>query len=122
MSTEFLRKYCLAFRGTTEDIKWGNDLCFCVAEKIFCVALMEGPFQASFKCDDEDFSTLTERDEIIPAPYTARNKWVLVKSSTALNKKEWQHFVHKSYRLILAKLPMKTQLILAIPIVNNTKN
>ncbi len=109
MSTEFLSKYCLSFPGTTEDVKWGNDLCFCVAGKIYCVAILEGAFQASFKCDDEDFSALTERNEIIPAPYTARNKWVMVQKANALNKKEWEHFVHKSYRLILAKLPKKTQ-------------
>ena len=109
MSTDFLRKYCLTFPGATEDIKWGNDLCFCVAGKMFCVTNLDGLFRASFKCDDDDFATLFERDEIIPAPYMAKNKWVMVQNAKALNKKEWEYFVRKSYDLVLAKLPKKVQ-------------
>ena len=35
MNIEQLRKFCLSFPGATEDIKWGNDLCFCVGKKMF---------------------------------------------------------------------------------------
>ena len=28
---------------------------------------------------DEDFAELTERANLIPAPYMARNKWIMVK-------------------------------------------
>jgi predicted DNA-binding protein (MmcQ/YjbR family) len=76
---------------------------------MYCVTLLDGPFKASFKCDDEDFFTLTERKEIIPAPYLARNKWVMVESDKVLNKKEWEYFIRKSYDLILARLPKKIQ-------------
>src|SRR5689334_14822939 len=109
MSIEFLRKFCRQFPGTAEDIKWGNDLCFCVAGKMYCVTSLEGPFKTSFKCDEEDFATLTERDHVIPAPYMARNKWVMTEQSSALTKKEWEFFVKKSYNLIASKLPKKTQ-------------
>ena len=37
MNIEQLRKYCLSFPHATEDVKWGNDLCFCVGGKMFCV-------------------------------------------------------------------------------------
>ncbi len=42
MNLEHLRKYCLSFPGVTEDVKWGNDLCFCVGEKMFCVTGVDG--------------------------------------------------------------------------------
>lgn len=109
MSIEFLRKYCGQFPGTTEDIKWDNDLCFCVAAKMYCVTALEGPFKTSFKCDDEDFGSLTERDHIIPAPYMARNKWVMTEKASVLTKKEWELYVKKSYQLVASKLPKKTQ-------------
>jgi predicted DNA-binding protein (MmcQ/YjbR family) len=109
MSIEFLRKLCSRLPGTTEDIKWGNDLCFCVAGKMYCVTALDGPFKTSFKSDDEDFVTLTERDHFIPAPYLARNKWVMAEKSSALTKKEWEFFIRKSYDLIAAKLPKKVQ-------------
>ena len=114
MSIEFLREICTPLAGNSEDVKWGNDLCFCVKEKMYCVTSMEGGFKTSFKCDDEDFAELTERANIIPAPYMARNKWVMVEKSSVLSKKEWTHFVKKSYLLVASKLPKKTQKELGI--------
>jgi predicted DNA-binding protein (MmcQ/YjbR family) len=109
MSLEFLRKLCGSLPGVDEDIKWGNDLCFCVAKKMFCVTALDGPFKTSFKCEDEDFAALIERDNIIPAPYMARNKWVMAEKASALSKKEWEHYVLKSHSLIASKLTKKTQ-------------
>jgi predicted DNA-binding protein (MmcQ/YjbR family) len=109
MSIEFLRKLCTPLPGNSEDVKWDNDLCFCVAGKMYCVTSLDGPFKTSFKCDDEYFVTLTERDNIIPAPYMARNKWVMAEKASALSKKEWEYFVRKSHTLIASKLTKKTQ-------------
>ena len=109
MSIEFLRKLCTRLPTTTEDIKWDNDLCFCVATKMYCITALEGSFKASFKCDDEDFAMLPERDQISPAAYMARNKWVTVFKPSALSKAEWTEYVTKSYKLIAGKLPKKLQ-------------
>jgi predicted DNA-binding protein (MmcQ/YjbR family) len=76
---------------------------------MYCVTALDGPFKTSFKCDDEDFAALVERDTIIPAPYMARNKWVMVERATALTKKEWEYYVNKAHGLIASKLPRKTQ-------------
>jgi predicted DNA-binding protein (MmcQ/YjbR family) len=107
MNIEQIEKLCLSWPGVTEDVKWGNDLCFCIAQKMFCVTGMSQPLMVSFKCSDEDFQELCEREEIIPAPYLARNKWVLIKKASALTKKEWEQYLKKSYQLIAAKLPLK---------------
>jgi predicted DNA-binding protein (MmcQ/YjbR family) len=109
MSIDFIRQISSNLKGVTEDIKWGNDLCFCVGEKMFCVTPVEGAFDASFKCNDEGFAELTERENIIPAPYMARNKWVKVETAAALKKKEWEEYVLKSYQLVSSRLPKKVQ-------------
>ena len=109
MSIDFIRNLCSKFQLTTEDVKWENNLCFSVQKKLFCITDLDGPFQASFKCDEEDFAKLTERENIIPAPYLARNKWVMVKDPGTLTTKEWEHFIRKGYELIASKLPRKIQ-------------
>lgn len=114
MSIEFLRKYCVTFPGVAEDIKWKSNLCFCVADKMFCITDLEGPFRVSFKCTEEDFFSLIEREGISPAPYLARSKWVMVGSENGLSKKEWEFFVRKSYDLIVERLPKKTKVKLLV--------
>jgi predicted DNA-binding protein (MmcQ/YjbR family) len=110
MNTEQLREFCLSLPGVTEDIKWGNDLCFLIGGKMFCVTGVAGDSHTSFKVKDEEFEELCERPGIIPAPYMARNKWVAVTAPGKLNTKEWKHYVRQSYEMILSKLPKKVQL------------
>lgn len=107
MNLETIQSYCLQLPHTTEGIKWGNDLCFMLAEKMYCVAALTGDFSCSFKCTDEDFATLTELPGIIPAPYMARNKWVNVQDSAALSREEWEFYIQNSYQLIRSKLSKK---------------
>jgi len=109
MHHEQLRDLCLSLKGTTEDIKWGNDLCFLVGEKMFCVTWLGGPFQASFKVTDEEFEELIARPDIIPAAYLARYKWIQVKSATALSTTEWDRLIKQSYELVKAGLSKKKQ-------------
>ena len=109
MDIEWLRATCLALPGTSEDIKWGNDLCFLVAEKMFCVTNLEPPLHVSFKVSDEEFEELSQREGIIPAPYMARNKWIMVQQVSKLSKSEWKSYIQQSYDMVKAKLPKKTQ-------------
>lgn len=109
MHHEQLRDLCLGLKGTTEDIKWGNDLCFLVGEKMFCVTWLDGPFQASFKVTNEEFEELIARPDIVPAAYLARYKWVQVKSATALHAAEWDRLIKQSYELVKAGLTKKKQ-------------
>ena len=95
--------------GTAEDIKWGADLCFTIGAKMYCVSGMESGLSVSFKCSEEDYEMLIERDGIIPALYMARNKWVNISKAGALSKDEWKDFIYKAYVLIGSKLPKKVQ-------------
>ena len=109
MDIEWLRKYCLKLPGTKEDIKWGNDLCFTIANKMYCVTGLNPPLSVAFKVSDEDFEELSQTDGFMPAPYMARAKWVLVTKPAKLSKKEWESYIRNSYELIKAKLPKKTR-------------
>ena len=63
----------------------------------------------SFKCTPDEFAELIEREGIIPAPYLARNKWVLLESLEALPAKELKRLIKDSYSMVAAKLPKKVQ-------------
>ena len=104
-----LENYCMSLAGTKQDIKWGADLCFVVAEKMYCVTNVDGPLAASFKVLPEEMKILTEREGIIPAPYMARNNWIFVETASALTPREWKYYVKQSYNLVVEKLPKKTQ-------------
>jgi predicted DNA-binding protein (MmcQ/YjbR family) len=108
MNIEELREFCLSMPHTTEDVKWGADLCFCVGEKMFAVTGLEsGGGQVSFKCTPEKFAELTERDGIIPAPYVARYHWVYLENPEALAENELKDLISSSYQLVFDKLPPK---------------
>lgn len=107
MNLEQLRKFCLAFPGASEDVKWGNDLCFCVGAKMFCVTGVESNGGISLKCNPEKFAELTERDGINPAHYVARYHWVTVERLDAVTPDELKTLIKNSYRLVYEKLPKK---------------
>lgn len=108
---EWLREFCLALPGSTEDIQWENDLLFRVAKKIYCVAPLEpqAAVKLSFKCTPEKFAELVELEGIIPAPYMARNSWVALVEMDALRRDELKDLIENSYKLVVAKLPKKTR-------------
>ena len=113
MGIDFLRQLTSKWPGVTTDIKWGNDLVFSVAEKMFCVCSMDPPFRASFKVPDEEFEELSARTGFQPAPYMARAKWVLVSDPAKLSKQEWEKYVKQSYELVKSKLTKELQQSLA---------
>ena len=106
MTIETVRTICRALPGVTEDVKWGHDLCFCVAGKMFTVVSLEAPHSIAFKCSPETFGELVERPGIIPAPYMARNMWVQEQElGETLARRELEPLIKQSYELVVAKLP-----------------
>jgi predicted DNA-binding protein (MmcQ/YjbR family) len=114
MDIEVLRSICLSFPSVTESVKWGNDLCFCVAEKMFCVSNLEPPHTFSFKVTDAEFDELSGSDGFQPAPYLARAKWVLCVDSSKLSKKDLKNYLRRSYDLISSKISKKQRKELGI--------
>jgi predicted DNA-binding protein (MmcQ/YjbR family) len=106
-----IAEFCRKLPGVTEDVKWGDDLCFEIGGKMFCVTSRtprEGSV-ASFKCTDDDFVRLIATPDYIPAPYLARAKWVMLTNAKLVKSAEFRGLLRRSYELILAKLPKKVQ-------------
>ena len=109
MDIESIRNICINFPGVTEGIKWGNDLCFTVGGKMFCVALLENPLKVSLKVKDDEFDELSNLPGIIPAPYAARHKWILIQDVSVFTREKWEDYIKQSYNLVIAKLSKKKQ-------------
>jgi predicted DNA-binding protein (MmcQ/YjbR family) len=111
---ERLRALCLGLPGVTEHTIWEGDLTFKVGGKMFAhTALEPGPVWLSFKASPEDFAELTERSNIIPAPYLARAHWVALETRDALAAEELEQLVRTAHELVVARLPRKAQEALA---------
>src|SRR3977135_3760886 len=108
MNVDWLREVCLSFPGVTEQIQWGNDLLFRVGGKMFAVTPLEpAPVCLAFKASPENFAELTERPNIIPAPYLARAQWVALQTRDALPAEELARLLRESYDMVFARLPRK---------------
>ena len=123
MDIEAIRKHCLGFPHTAENVQWGFDLCFKVDGKLFAVAPLEvAPVVLSFKCTPESFTELCERPDIIPAPYMARAQWVALQSLNAVPDDELRQLLAESYRLVWERLPKKRRETLAIESASKPKS
>jgi predicted DNA-binding protein (MmcQ/YjbR family) len=110
MNAEEIRKYCLAFPSATENLQWGDDLCFKIRGKIFVtLALTPVPQKLCFKCTPQTFAELVERENIRPAPYVGRYKWVRLDRLDELSQEELREFIRQSYEMVAAKAPKKAQ-------------
>jgi predicted DNA-binding protein (MmcQ/YjbR family) len=108
MNIDAIRAYCLAFPRATEKLQWGDDLCFKVAGKIFAMVGLDNP-RLCFKCTPEVFAELIEREDIHPAPYVGRYKWVMLDRLDAVRDAELADLIQQSYGMVAAKAPKKSQ-------------
>ena len=114
MNPEWVRERCLSFPSATEHVIWGNDLTFKIAGKIFAHLVLDpAPVWLSFKTTAENFYELTERPDIVPAPYMARASYVALQTRDALTAEELASLLRESYELVVARLPKKTRDLLA---------
>jgi len=109
MNIESLREFCLSLPHATGDVKWGADICFSFGGKMFCVSGFSKLLHVSLKVTDEEFEEMSSRHSIIPAPYAARYKWVLISEHAGLIDKQWKHYITQSHELVKNKLPKKLQ-------------
>ena len=82
---------------------------------MFVVMCTIGPERGrfSFKVDTERFLELTEQPGMMPAPYMARAFWVSVTEPERFPRAKLERFVQRSYELVRANLPKKTQAALS---------
>jgi len=105
MDLDAIRAYCLSFRGVTESLQWGDELCFKIHGKLFTiVGLGSVPVRVTFKCNPEGFAELTEREGISAAAYVGRYKWVTLETPEALSDAELRDGIANSYQMVVAKV------------------
>jgi len=109
MNTDSIRDICMKLPHVTEGIKWGNDLCFMIGGKMFCVVALIEPIKVSIKVTTEEFDELTILPGIVPAPYVAKHKWILIENTGIFNKIKWSFYIEQSYNLVKSKLPKKVR-------------
>jgi len=106
MNVDTIREFCLDFPHATEKLQWGDDLCFKIRGKIFAIVGLDHP-QLCFKCTAETFAELIEHEDIRPAPYVGRYKWVMLDRLDALRWEQLRQLITHSYELVAAKAPKK---------------
>jgi predicted DNA-binding protein (MmcQ/YjbR family) len=104
MNLEAIRRLCLSFPHASEKLQWGEVLCFKVGAKIFALLSLDSvPPHLTFKCAPEKFAELVEQEDIIPAPYVGRYKWVALQRLDALPWAEVKDLIAQSYEMVAAK-------------------
>jgi predicted DNA-binding protein (MmcQ/YjbR family) len=103
MNTELIREFCLEFPDATEKLQWGDDLCFKIGGKIFAIIGLDNP-RMCFKCSPESFAELIEREDVRPAPYVGRYKWVMLDRVGAVPWNELRELIRQSYEMVSAKV------------------
>jgi predicted DNA-binding protein (MmcQ/YjbR family) len=104
MKADEIREYCLGFPDATEKLQWGDDLCFKIRGKIFAIVGLDNPCLC-FKCAPDVFAELIEREDIHPAPYVGRYKWVMADRLDALDAAETKELIGQSYSMVAANAP-----------------
>ncbi len=100
-----LARFCRSLPGTTQDVKWVDDLVFSVGGKMYASFHVDDRHRLGFKCTEQDMLRLVQIDGIIPAPYAARFGWVSVLRRGVLGAAELRRLIRKSYGLVVEGLP-----------------
>jgi predicted DNA-binding protein (MmcQ/YjbR family) len=104
MDATAIRRYCLSFPHATENLQWGDELCFKVGGKIFAMLGLDSlPQRMCIKCTPETFAELCELEDVRPAPYVGRYQWVMLDRLDALPDHELQDLIQQSYQMVRSK-------------------
>ena len=122
MDNERIRAICMALPHVRETVNWGHHLVYWAGDrdlggKMFAMTDLDGTGTGVlwFHAGPERFHELLEREGIIPAPYMARAFWVTVERWDVLRAREVEEELKRAYELIFAKLPKRTQALVALP-------
>jgi len=111
MRLEHLQAFALGLPRTTVVKQWGECLVHKVAGKMFLILVLDGSMLDGiiFKCTPDEFDELTANDGIVQAPYCAKRMWAKVVDLAALPAPQLEARIRRSYDLVAAGLPKKTQ-------------
>lgn len=111
-----LQAFALALPHPTVVKQRGECLVHKVAGKMFLILVLDGGTVAGvvFKCTPAEFDDLTAIAGIIQAPYCAKRRWAKLEDLATLSEPALNAAIRRSYELVAAGLPQKTQVALGI--------
>lgn len=123
MDAEWARMFLKSLPDVVETMQWGANLVFWVGDKaiggkMFALIDLDGDLAHGVACwcvGPERFDEVLEKDELFPARYLARAKWVAAKEWKALRNSEWEAEFRAAHEVIRAKLPKKVRTFLELP-------
>ena len=122
MDNERIREICLSLPHVTETLNWGHHLVYWTADrdiggKMFAMTDLDGTGYGVllFHCGPDRFHELIENEDIVPSPYLAKAHWVTLLRWDVLRPRQIEEELRAAHALISAKLPPRTQKILALP-------
>lgn len=104
--------YCATLPAATRDIKWETHAVFSIDGRMFAMFTVDGVRlldRLSMKVDDARFLELTDRDGIVPAPYLARARWVLIEGVGRLPGAEMKALLKDAHRVVAMKMSKARQ-------------
>lgn len=108
MQLDQLLKICEELPGSTPVMKIGHHLTYNIGNKSFIWLSQDlDPIPCDFKCSEEDFNLLSERNGFGPAPYIGRYGWIRCHDIRWMTPDEAKTYIHRSYQIVLQKLPRK---------------
>lgn len=128
MDNERIREICLRLPHVTETLNWGHHLVYWAADrdiggKMFAMTDLDGSGFGVlwFHCGAERFHELLEIEGISASPYLAKAHWVTMERWDVLRPRQIEDELKRARELIFAKLPKRTQAVLAMPEKERTR-
>ena len=113
MTREDYDAFCASLPHATQVVQWGGASVWKIGGKVFAIGgWSDGPqFAVTFKCSEASFAILKELPGLRPAPYLASRglSWVQRIDARSLSDHDLKEYVRRSYAMVLAALPKKTQ-------------
>jgi len=112
MNLEFFRTYCLAKKGATESLPFGEDtLVFKVGNKIFALTDFESqPMSFNVKCDPEMAAELRAQYPCVQPGYHMNTKhWNTIIADGSVTDQQLQQWIDHSYELVVKSLTKAQQ-------------
>jgi predicted DNA-binding protein (MmcQ/YjbR family) len=113
MTREDYDAFCAGLPHATHVIQWGDARVWKVGGKVFAIGgwSESTEFAVTFKCSEASFAVLKDLPGLGPAPYPASRglTWIQRIDRRTLRDAELEDYLRRSYALVVAALPRKTQ-------------
>ena len=113
MTREGYDAFCATLPNAAHVVQWGDASVWKIGGKVFAIGGWSGgpEFAVTFKCSEASFAILKELPGLRPAPYLASRglSWIQRTDSGSLGDRDLEAYLRRSYAMVLATLPKKTQ-------------